>query len=720
MESPSDSTVESSPTFSPNKDSALILSEMKKRLDEFTWENQALRKAISSSGPSIQFGVGRRRILDQIAENKPLKEILSAIVAYVEDQNSEMACSILLVDEENQCLRHGASISLPESYNDAIEGIEIGPSVGSCGTAAFTGKRVIVEDIDTNFLWASHKQIASKAGLKSCWSEPILATSGKVLGTFAIYHRFYRAPSQDDIITISLSADLAAVAIETKRTSNTLQAKQHDIDLLRTLIDQSNDSIFVCDADTGLILDCNEQAYKRLNYTYAELTQKHVYDIEAVLPDHFSWKEHVIEVQEIGNLVLEGWHKKKDGSNYPVEVDVRYISQGEKSYLLAVARDITKRKETEDDLNRLTQLLTASQSLAHVGGWEIDLVTDKLYWTDEVYHIHELDPLEYSPCLSSAIDFYTPNSAKKIQEGLKESIETGQSLAIELELHTVKGRRIWVHVTTSAIKQHGKTVKVGGAIQDITERKKLELNLQNARDTALQASNLKSEFLAVMSHEIRTPLNGIIGISNLLLHTDLDEKQRKMCEITQTSGELLMAIINDILDFSKIEAGMLEIVKVPFSLKELIDETTAMLLPKAESKSLQLSHDIAQDLTKSPIVGDSVRIRQVIINLVGNAIKFTEKGYVKIVATSIDKSRGRSIRIEIEDTGIGISSDQIPSLFDSFTQADSSNTRKYGGTGLGLAISKQLVELMGGQIHVESEQHIGSTFWFELNLPFSS
>ena len=126
MESPSDSTVESSPTFSPNKDSALILSEMKKRLDEFTWENQALRKAISSSGPSIQFGVGRRRILDQIAENKPLKEILSAIVAYVEDQNSEMACSILLVDEENQCLRHGASISLPESYNDAIEGIEIG------------------------------------------------------------------------------------------------------------------------------------------------------------------------------------------------------------------------------------------------------------------------------------------------------------------------------------------------------------------------------------------------------------------------------------------------------------------------------------------------------------------------------------------------------------------------------------------------------------------
>ena len=181
-----------------------------------------------------------------------------------------------------------------------------------------------------------------------------------------------------------------------------------------------------------------------------------------------------------------------------------------------------------------------------------------------------------------------------------------------------------------------------------------------------------------------------------------------------------MAIINDILDFSKIEAGMLEIVKVPFSLKELIDETTTMLLPKAESKSLQLSHDIAQDLTKSPIVGDSVRIRQVIINLVGNAIKFTEKGYVKIVATSIDKSRGRSIRIEIEDTGIGISSDQIPSLFDSFTQADSSNTRKYGGTGLGLAISKQLVELMGGQIHVESEQHIGSTFWFELNLPFSS
>ena len=443
-------------------------------------------------------------------------------------------------------------------------------------------------------------------------------------------------------------------------------------------------------------------------------------EVVAHRPDGFSWNEHVKKVKEIDSIVVENGYTKKDGDIIPVEVNISYIRQGSESYLIGIARDITERKRSDSILNRTNKLLEATQNLAHVGGWEFDLKTEEFYWTDESYRIHDVTPEEYSPSLSSVIKDFVFDSKEYVQGKVKKTLETGEPFAMELEATTAKKRKIWLSIKSSIELENGAPVRLYGAMQDITERKQLELHLQKARDKALQASRLKSEFLAVMSHEIRTPLNGIIGISNLLLHTDLDEKQRKMCEITQTSGELLMAIINDILDFSKIEAGMLEIVKVPFSLKELIDETTTMLLPKAESKSLQLSHDIAQDLTKSPIVGDSVRIRQVIINLVGNAIKFTEKGYVKIVATSIDKSRGRSIRIEIEDTGIGISSDQIPSLFDSFTQADSSNTRKYGGTGLGLAISKQLVELMGGQIHVESEQHIGSTFWFELNLPFSS
>ncbi len=662
----------------------------------------------------------RRDVLKKVAAGIPIESTLHSIVTSFEDNHPKSLCSILLLDETKQHLHHGASGKLPKSFTDIVDGVKIGPSVGSCGTAAHRREPVMVDDIQNSPIWVDFVPLANQYELRSCWSQPIFASDGEILGTFAIYHTTVEAPSRDHLHLIRHIADIAAIAIENKRSTTALISHRKDISLLRTLIDSINDSVLLADCADGRLLDFNSHICEILGYTRDELLAMNINEVVAHRPDGFSWNEHVKKVKEIDSIVVENGYTKKDGDIIPVEVNISYIRQGSESYLIGIARDITERKRSDSILNRTNKLLEATQNLAHVGGWEFDLKTEEFYWTDESYRIHDVTPEEYSPSLSSVIKDFVFDSKEYVQGKVKKTLETGEPFAMELEATTAKKRKIWLSIKSSIELENGAPVRLYGAMQDITERKQLELHLQKARDKALQASRLKSEFLAVMSHEIRTPLNGIIGISNLLLYTDLDEKQRKMCEITQTSGELLMAIINDILDFSKIEAGMLEIVKVPFSLKELIDETTTMLLPKAESKSLQLSHDIAQDLTKSPIVGDSVRIRQVIINLVGNAIKFTEKGYVKIVATSIDKSRGRSIRIEIEDTGIGISSDQIPSLFDSFTQADSSNTRKYGGTGLGLAISKQLVELMGGQIHVESEQHIGSTFWFELNLPFSS
>lgn len=383
-------------------------------------------------------------------------------------------------------------------------------------------------------------------------------------------------------------------------------------------------------------------------------------------------------------------------------------------------RDVTSRQRAQDQAREaLAQVeglaaIVESSADAIIGMTPAGLITS---WNPGAEKLYGYTAAEAT---GQNVRLLIPDYLRAEDEVLAAVQNGGQARSFETDRMRKDGSIVPVSLTVSPIRGEHGVIGIATIGQDITSRRAAEAELLSAREAALESSRLKSEFLATMSHEIRTPMNGVIGLTTLLLDTPLDETQRKYAEGVQTAAGALLTLINDILDFSKLEAGKIDLDITSFDPQTLMEEVASLLAEAAQGKGLELIAYCHPDVP-ARLAGDAGRIRQILLNLASNAVKFTASGEVAIRVNVADQdARTALVRFSVSDTGIGIAAADHLRLFDSFSQADASTTRRYGGTGLGLAICRRLTEVMGGDIGLTSTPGEGSTFWFSLRLPMTT
>jgi len=510
-----------------------------------------------------------------------------------------------------------------------------------------------------------------------------------------------------------------------------LEIKSQEIETnekkLRTITSSIQDAIVMLDAK-GNILFWNPAAEGMFGYTSDELHGREF--IECIIPtnDHEKFVKMLKELKEEKTgqrgsygygKIIEIECKRKNNEIFPAELMVSEVEIQEESNLIALLRDITQKKIEETEKRILSQAV--EQSSVGIEIWDTDGI------------IQYVNPkfTEISGCGRDEVVGKKTSISKshfnpgECYEEIWETITAGKDWHGEFFNKKKNGDLYWDSTLISPIKDTGGNITHFIAIkEDITQRKDMEMELLSAKESAEAASRSKGEFLANMSHEIRTPMNAIIGMTELTLGTALNEEQREYLEIVQDASRSLLQLLNDVLDFSKVEAGKLILEPSPFSLRKILGDTTKTLALQTHEKDLELVYHIDAEVPDH-IIGDQGRLRQIIVNLIGNSIKFTERGEIVLKIETLEEGLEDNkalLHFSVSDTGIGISQDQLGTIFEKFSQADSSTTRKYGGTGLGLAISSKLVELMGGVIWAESPAAFphfhksgpGSTFHFTI------
>jgi two-component system sensor histidine kinase/response regulator len=459
----------------------------------------------------------------------------------------------------------------------------------------------------------------------------------------------------------------------------------------------------------------NKAASDALGYTPEEMVHLTIYDLD---PDYSPQRAAMLRAELVRTgtpMTFEARNRRKDGTMIDIEVTAFAAEDDKRSFSIVAFKDITAQKRAERETKRQQATLKAV----------INSIPDRVFYKDlegrylgcNIAFAASSGRRPQDIAGRSAHELYPRELADEFLQRQRIVAAERKQRAWERWLCLPDGRRVLFDTVISPLlDEDGSVQGVVGVSRNITERKRIEEEVRRAKELAEDATRMKSDFLANMSHEIRTPMNAIIGLSHLALKTDLAPRQRDYISKVQTSGQHLLGLINDILDFSKVEAGKLDLENTEFELQGLIESTSNLIAEKCQAKGLALVFDLAPDVPRR-LVGDSLRLGQVLLNYANNAVKFTEAGEIAIrVRVETRTPQQVLLHFSVSDTGIGLTQEQIGRLFQSFTQADTSTTRKFGGTGLGLAISKKLAELMGGEVGVESKPGSGSTFWFSAQL----
>lgn len=519
--------------------------------------------------------------------------------------------------------------------------------------------------------------------------------------------------------TALLIAVLSAAMASKLRYRQLLLEKSTNETRLQTIMDTAVDGIMTIDT-RGIIQDFNSSAGDIFGWQPAEIVGQSFFKLvpEEAIDEYQAYLSSFNQTgkTQISGNAREVFAKHKDGHHFPIRLAVGHIQSEEiGSMFVSFVTDITERWEMQNKIRKSEEQY--SSLVKNIPGASFRCLLDE-YWTailvsEGITELCGWQPEDFYQQRIHFSDLIHPEDVEKTDKAVATALENKSTYTVAFRFKHRAGYFIWVLENGSIIWDDDKPVWIDGLILDISERVEMEENLRQAKEEAELSAESKARFLANMSHEIRTPMNAVIGFTDILIDAeDITDKNRKHLQTISQSARSLLHLLNDVLDSAKLEKDKLELDESAFYVTRLVDSVISTLWIQAKNKGLNLTFDIADDV-QTIYMGDENRLRQVLINLMGNAIKFTERGEVTLSLSVSDK---QCVRFSIKDTGIGMDNDTLDNVFEPFSQADSSMSRRFGGTGLGTTIAKQLVELMGGELYAHSELGVGSTFFFDLPL----
>jgi PAS domain S-box-containing protein len=640
------------------------------------------------------------RILDTPPE--PRFDRLTRLAASLFDVPTAL---VSLVDRDRQWFKSRQGMDLMEtSRDDAF-----------CSHAIQSPPHdvMIVPDASKDPRFADNPLVTAPGGVRFYAGAVLTTASGHNVGTLCIKDRAPRTFNEAEVRRLRELADLVTEQIELTGERNAAEENRRLLDLVEAV---SRVGHWRLQVDTGEVT-WSDEVYRIYGFSLDEPLSSDAIAAVYTPEDRVERDAMIRRVIEVGSdEVFEATILRPDGERCRVAASaLRQLDRdGRVDAVFGVVQDITERHTVVDRLQR-------SEARYRLLATHMDDVVTRLQPDGRSSYISPAvkSLLGYTPAEMAgrpAQDFVHPDDRGellhvfgKLTRGLRR--RTLQQRALRKD-----GTSVWVETSFQAVTDAaGQTVEIIAVIRDISVRRRLEEDLREARDRAEAASEAKSSFLSNMSHELRTPLTSVIGFARILQAREgLGPVERQCADRIHLSGEVLLAVINDILDYSKLEAGAVDLERRPFEVRAVLREASEIVLGQLEEKGLWYAQDVAEAVPQT-LLGDPGRLRQILLNFLGNAAKFTQSGGVNVAISATPLPGNRTqVRIAVSDTGVGVEPEAAKALFERFVQADQSTSRRFGGTGLGLAISRELVELMGGRVGVESVPDQGSTFWVEI------